>query len=436
MGKDSRARRDARRQAQTRTTRVTPRPTDQEPDGEIDQASIIALIDRAARYAVDAPRSIGPHLELLNELGAMAPSPSFDPAALVVDEVLSRIAAAFEHGWQPLDLVHATRRQTTKQAATWLSRAVLVEADRTQAVVRAPQEWSGQLDALSSRHGHAGGQDGLLPGRGRASTEQWIAALVVVDFLHRIPRLENLLPPPSRWGAEAPRPPVAGTSAPLGGDRAKTLTKIRALLAKAESTDFAAEAEAFTAKAQDLMTRYSIDETLLAAGTGASFDVRGLRVLIDQPYAMEKATLLHVVAEANRVRAIWNDFASYVTLVGLPTDVEQVDMLFTSTLVQATRAMTQADLSSAPFRRAFLQAFALRISERLTASTEEAVASYGSSLVPVLERQAEAITEEFERLFPHVTAGSRRRRQFDMRGWEAGTRAADAAVLPAGVVEA
>lgn len=437
MGKNSRARRDARRRAQTRTPRVTARPHAQEPVVEIDHASIIALIDRAARFAVDAPRSIGPHLEVLAELGMMAPSPAFDPAALVADEVLSRIAAAFEHGWQPLDLVHAARRQTTKNASIWLTRAVQVEAEKSRALVRAPEQWSDQVRTLSSRHRHVGGVDALLPPRGRATTEQWIVALVVLDFLHGLPRLELLMTPPSRWGTQAPPRSAPGTSAPQGqsGDRAKTLTKIRALLAKAESTDFAAEAEAFTAKAQDLMTRYSIDETLLAADAGSSFDVRGRRVLIDQPYALEKASLLHAVAEANRVRAIWNSYASYVTLVGLPTDIEQVDMLFTSTLVQATRAMTQADLSNAPFRRAFLQAFAVRISERLTTSTEQAVASYGSSLVPVLERQAEAITEEFERLFPHVTAGSRRRRQFDLRGWEAGTRAADAAVLPAGVVE-
>jgi hypothetical protein len=159
-----------------------------------------------------------------------------------------------------------------------------------------------------------------------------------------------------------------------------------------------------------------------------------VRVLIDQPYAMEKATLLHAVADANRVTAVWNEFASCVTLVGLATDVEQVDMLFTSTLVQATRSMTQAALSGAAYRRAFLHAFATRIGQRLTTSSSEAVASYGSELVPVLERQEQAIAEEVDRLFPHLTTGSRRRR-FDARGWEAGTRAADAAVLPAGAVE-
>jgi hypothetical protein len=431
MGSQSRQQREARRRATARSTRVTPRSTARPTAGGVGQGDVIALIDVAARYAVDAPGSIGPHVQLLNELAATATSSDVDPTTLVVDEVLARVTTAFEHGWQPLDLVHATRRQTSTAAAGWLARAVQVEAERTRALARAPQEWADQLSVLTSRHRHTGGSEALLATRGRASTDQWVAALVVVDLLHRLPRIESLVPPPSRWGTQPPPRPSSSGSSSAGTDRSKTLVKIRALLAKAESTEFAAEAEAFTAKAQDLMTRHSIDEALLADGAGETFDVRGRRVLIEQPYALEKATLLHVVAEANRVRAIWNSFASYVTLVGLPTDVDQVDMLFTSTLVQATRTMTQAHLSSAPFRRAFLHAFAVRIGERLTASTDEAVASYGAALVPVLERQEAAITTEYERLFPHVTTGSRRRRQLDARGWDAGTRAADEAVLPA-----
>jgi hypothetical protein len=427
MGQDSRARRDARRRARA-STRVTPHAT-RAPE----QADVIALIDLAARYAVDAPRAIGPRVALLNEIGAAASSPQLDPAALVVDEVLSRIQVAYEHGWQPLGLVHATRRQTSSSAATWLARAVLVEAARTRAADRAPQAWVDQLHALSpGRARVGGGAVDLLPTRGGATSAQWVPALVVLDLLHRLPGSEVLVPPPSSWGQQRPGPSQA--SAPRSDVQAKMLTKVRALLAKAESTEFAAEAEALTAKAQSLMTRHSIDEALVTADDGGSFDVRGFRVLIDQPYALEKATLLHVVAEANRVRAIWNDFASCVTLVGQPTDVAQVDLLFTSVLVQATRAMTQQNGSSPAFRRAFLHAFAVRIGERLTASAAETVDSYGAALVPVLARQEAAVSEEFERLFPHVTSGSRRR-QLDARGWDAGTRAADDAVLPRGVVE-
>lgn len=405
---------------------------------ELTQPEILRLVEHAIRYALVSPRAATPRIEQLNEVGARAATAQLDPAALVVDQVQALISAAWENGWQPRDLVHAARRRTSGQAAKWTARAVLVEADRSGAVERAPQEWADQLGELDD---HAATAEELLPTGGKGSVPEWVGALHVLDFLRKLPRCEPIAPPPSQWGRPRPTarpmfiPTVQGSE-----QQSETLRKVRALLAKAESTEFAAEAEAFTAKAQDLMTRHSIDEALLADGSGLSVDVRAARVLIDHPYALEKATLLHVVSEANRTRAVWNDFASYMTIVGVPTDLVQVEMLFTSTLVQATRAMTQegenssgADRSTG-FRKAFLSAYALRIGERLRASDAEATASYGSELVPVFERQAEAIGHEFDRLFPHTTKSSSRTR-YDLRGWDAGTRAADAAVLPAGVVE-
>ena len=48
-----------------------------------------------------------------------------------------------------------------------------------------------------------------------------------------------------------------------GADEARLYDKVRALLRKAESTSFPAEAEALTAKAQDLLARYALDRALL-----------------------------------------------------------------------------------------------------------------------------------------------------------------------------
>jgi len=48
----------------------------------------------------------------------------------------------------------------------------------------------------------------------------------------------------------------------------ETLREIASSLAKAESTEFAEEAEAFSARAQELMAKYSIDHVLLAAQSG------------------------------------------------------------------------------------------------------------------------------------------------------------------------
>jgi hypothetical protein len=398
-------------------------------------ADVAELITLAARFTVASRRAGVPRIAELNRLSAGATSPRLDPATLLVDEVLACLGAAWEQGWQPVELVHAARRRTSAAGSTWLARAVTLEATRSSALDRAPHEWADQLRALADRHGAA---DDLLPTGGRADVDTWVAALTVLDLMHRLPGSHLLLPPPSRWDhvRQAPSSPI---SAARHAQQSKTLTKIRALLAKAESTEFAAEAEAFTAKAQDLMTRHSIDEALVAEAAGESVEIAGRKVPIHHPYGLEKASLIDVIARANRVRAVWNEFASCVTIVGVPADVSQVEMLFTSTLVQATRAMTQvgaqadARSRSSAFRKAFLSAYAVRIGTRLSASADHATQSYGTGLVPVLARQTAAVEAEFDRLFPDVTTGARRTR-FDARGWDAGTQAADEAVLPAAEV--
>lgn len=166
--------------------------------------------------------------------------------------------------------------------------------------------------------------------------------------------------------------------------------------------------------------------------------MRSRRVLIDNPYPYEKVQLLNQVAAANRVRVIWLEDLAMATAVGTPIDVDQVEMLFVSLLIQATRAMAEAGAArpgsfdrSPRFRRSFLTSYALRIGERLVTADAEATASYGSELVPVLKRQEEAVDEEFSRLFPSTYQASNRR-YHDRRGWDAGREAADRATFVAG----
>ena len=83
------------------------------------------------------------------------------------------------------------------------------------------------------------------------------------------------------------------------------LDKVRALLAKAESTTFDAEAEAFTAKAQELMARHRIDRAVFEARehrhrAGGTRSVAGSGS--SDPYADAKAMLLANVADANGCR--------------------------------------------------------------------------------------------------------------------------------------
>jgi hypothetical protein len=270
-------------------------------------------------------------------------------------------------------------------------------------------------------------------GQGVRLVDAWTDLIQLLEMLTTLPVLEQLAPPPSAWGRQTARSRPDDDAS----ERGRLLNRIRTLLAKAENTEFAAEAETFTAKAQDLMTRHAIDEALLQGSGDHPIEIKGVRVHINNPYAAEKVHLLNQVARANRSRAVWNEPLGLVTVLGTPVDVDQVEMLFTSLLIQATRAMAEAGARragsfdrSASFRRSFLMAYAVRIGERLNETNEAATASYGSALVPLMQRQTSAVQQEFDRLFPQTR--QTRAGRYNALGWDAGRAAADRAVFAAG----
>lgn len=363
--------------------------------------------------------------------------------------LLDLVDRLLEAGWYPADLVHATKRQFNQRTSRLVVACLAVHARRRQAVERAPQEWLDQLHELGvfhrSRSTITGGAADPVPTWARLEKlhpeEATPTALEVARFLATLGRLPLLGPPPSQWPASN-----KGATAPtlLAGEvDPKMLTRVRALLAKAESTDFEEEADSFTAKAQELMTRHSIDAAMLSASTlvdgGLRRGVIIRRVHIDDPYADEKSMLLGAIADVNSVKCVWSPQAGFTTLVGFPVDVQLADLLFTSLLVQATHAAAEATahdrrLRSPAFKRAFLVAFADRVAERLEQTRQhvraDAQQQYGDSLLPVLSSRAAAVQEVFDEAFPNVVHG--KARSYDARGWYAGRAAGDRADIGAG----
>ena len=348
------------------------------------------------------------------------------------------LVARWEYGWQPADLIHVVRRSDPRLVPL-LAAAIVSQTDAAAAVVPPPRAWRDQLKAVAGEARTLLAEDPadrLVAACARSSrslVETWTDLIQLLVLLGALPALEQLLPPPSAWT----RGTVRGGPAEDRSEPSRVLTRIRTLLAKAEATEFAAEAETFTAKAQDLMTRHAIDEALLRAAEDGAVDVRGVRVHVHNPYAGEKVSLLDQVARANRCRTVWNKPLGLVTVLGTPVDVDQVELLFTSLLVQATRAMAGTGAQrpgsfdrSASFRRSFLMAYAVRIGERLTETSAAAAAGYGTELVPVLTRQTAAVQAEFERLFPQTRTA--RAGRYNPAGWGAGREAADRAHLTAG----
>jgi hypothetical protein len=249
-----------------------------------------------------------------------------------------------------------------------------------------------------------------------------VASLALVHLWRTLPSLPRL---------------AVEAHAPEGVDP-KVLARVRALLAKAESTAFPEEAEALSAKAQELMGRHALEQAMLG-GTAASGErpASARRIWLDAPYTSAKSSLVHQVAAANRCRAVSLDALDMVTVVGDEADLGGVELLVTSLLVQADRAMIAAGRAAPQrsrtrsFRHAFLLAYATRIGERLAEAAHEAQAraraELGESLLPVLAARAEVVERTVGELFPRVT-----RRRFSVgngAGWAAGRAAADAARL-------
>jgi hypothetical protein len=360
--------------------------------------------------------------------------PSVDAQGTVTQALLTALEETWERGWQPADVVHVVRREATAGGVPLVVALIGEHARRTDAAHRAPAAWVEQLSELGA----------LVPGdpavvsawrrteRLRAA-EAWRIVLRLAGALQTTLRIDALLPPPSRWGPR--RPPSARDAAP---GEARELRRIRALLAKAESTEFPDEAESLTAKAQELMARHAIDVALLEAGpsptAGSAVETR--RVHVQDPYVRAKMQLLAAVAEANDVRVVWYANLGIANLVGATADVAAVELLFTSLLLQVAHALSAAEgppgraSASRSFRRGFLLGYAHRIGERLQtarrSATAEAAAEHDVDLLPVLRSRQAAVEQRVAELFPRVRA-TRSRASLDAGGWFAGRAAAERA---------
>jgi hypothetical protein len=250
----------------------------------------------------------------------------------------------------------------------------------------------------------------------------------VLELLLSLPVLQRLLPLPGE---------SRHSVAPASEVDEKALARVRALLAKAESTEFADEAEALMAKAQELVSRYSLHQAVLDHERGRAPQVAGRRMWIEAPYAGPKAHLVQTVAEANRCRAVWSEKLGFVTVVGGETELDLVELLATSLMVQASRAMIalgrdvgrRGKSRTRSFRQSFLIAYAARIGERLAAASSGATAemSADARLLPVLAAHSRAADDLVARLFPQLV--HRPMSITNAAGWGAGRAAADQAQL-------
>jgi hypothetical protein len=389
-------------------------------------------METPARTAVEAALSAALYGQDTTALDTAASRLAADPPVwpAVGAELLRRgaelIRTAWERGWQPADVVRLVRRELEPVHVRLVTDLIAGETRRYGRTLDA--RWTAQLRELGAETPAWAPADDtafVTTVGAREAVDRFTLAtelLVVLRLLLRLPTIEAVGPVPGGGSRQTPPAAVA---------EPKQFSRIRALLAKAEATGFPDEAEALTAKAQELMARHRVD---LDAGPVASEAApAACRIGVDAPYDEAKAILLDAVAEANRCRAVWHGELGFSTVVGFPADLEAVELLYASLLVQGTAAMTRAEAGqraggrkrTKTFRQAFLLSYASRLGTRLTAS---AASASPASLLPVLATRDVAVAAHTSRMFP-ATSTSRVRGAYDEAGHAAGVAAAGDASL-------
>jgi Protein of unknown function (DUF2786) len=165
----------------------------------------------------------------------------------------------------------------------------------------------------------------------------------------------------------------------------RLLDRVRKLLAKAEADGVtAAEAQALTAKAAELMAKYGIDRALLAARRPETDRPDNRIVQLYNPWARVQAHLLCGLAAALRCQCILlpSPAGQRVHVFGYASDIERADLLYTSVLVQMWHGLVAAQLpitadaagsgSVRAWRRSWLLGFAAAVIARVRAAEQRA----------------------------------------------------------------
>jgi len=340
------------------------------------------------------------------------------------DSILSEVVLSLNrNGWSPDDVREIARRRVSARLTDYALGLVAANTNKLSPDTVDPA-WHAQLEGVAPACGTRAWADQHAMNWSDARSE----FIELLGALGALPVIEPTMARPGTW---KPRKHAARTV----DDR--ILSKVRGLLAKAESTDFEDEANALTAKAQDLMQTYSIEYALLVddAQTRETPELR--RVWIDAPYVDPKATLVQQVASSNRCESVFSAHLGFVSLVGFAADLDTVELLSTSLMFQASRAMRaegtrkyrDGGSRTRSFRQSFLAAYALRIGERLSEATDETSsridAEHGGALLPVLAARTDEVHDYAEEVFPDRIPRSVSIP--DQEGYGAGRAAADQA---------
>lgn len=153
-------------------------------------------------------------------------------------------------------------------------------------------------------------------------------------------------------------------------------SSINGLLNKAASTSSAEEADAYRAKAEYLMTKYGIEESMLRQQNHPEEKPQSKIFKMFAPYAQRKSDLLHRICIRLNCYMVMSHDGSRATVFGYSNDIERVTMLYFSLLAQmhieCAAVKVPPGVPAKTFRNSWLYGFVIGVTKRLDAASKKA----------------------------------------------------------------
>lgn len=214
------------------------------------------------------------------------------------------------------------------------------------------------------------------------------------------------------------------------------ISKVQKLLRVAESSNQIGEVAAAQSLAQELITKYQIEEAQLH-GHVASGEIVCRRIETPKPYSIDKSVLLNAISKYNFCKVLRGD--GYCLIYGYNSDIELCltlyDILSLHMLTEMRVKLDKVKMSSPEAIRtkawikSFFGGYAISISERISGSKnkviKEAEAS-GTSVALVVQGKDHAIEEFFQSVNRNKTSA---RKLTSVSGYQAGVESAKEANL-------
>ncbi len=211
------------------------------------------------------------------------------------------------------------------------------------------------------------------------------------------------------------------------------IDKVLKLLAMAEGTDNAAEAEAFSAKAAQMIAEHRIDPQRLAQ-LDRTDQLEVLQIPLGRgAYIRARVALLAAVARANDCEVVYKTLETGTVglVAGFRSDLSTVEMLYTSLHTQASSQMAEVRRSTGAatqqWRRSFLFGYAAQVATMLERSVHTTLqqqrADTDNDLLPILRERQERVQEFAAVSFGRVRSG-RPVSGIGQSGYSAGQQAA------------